>query len=121
MRFLGQIGSIVDWILESRPQRALGIARLEELADLRLEVAGVLVGEFGLGRVEGGEREVLGGVGVEGIDVDGAPGIGERGLGVLLDNRHCWAIFLWLYDLCGFGYGEIEIVTLSVGSGDVEK
>lgn len=45
--------------------------------DLRLEVVGVWVGEFGLGRVEGGEREVLGGVGVEGIDVDGVLGIGE--------------------------------------------
>ena len=46
------------------------------------------MGDGGKGGVKGGGVEVGGGVRVKGIDVDGAPVLGEGGRGMLLDDGH---------------------------------
>ena len=46
------------------------------------------MGDGGKSGVKGRGVEVGGGVRVEGIDVDGAPVLGEGGRGMLLDDGH---------------------------------
>jgi hypothetical protein len=88
VQVLALVVGAVRGALQRAAQRALGIAAAEELAHLLADGADLAVGDGGERGVERGGVEVGGGVGVERVDVYGAPVIGEGGGGYLLNDGH---------------------------------
>lgn len=74
--------------IKAAPQCALGVASPEQLPDLAGELSDLGLADLRLRGAEGGGVEVDARVLGEGIDVDGAPGIAQRGASVLLDDGH---------------------------------
>ena len=84
--YLCSIRPIVHGHVEATPQRTLGVAAPEQLPDLAGELANLGLADLGLRGVERRGVEVDARVLGEGVDVDGAPGVAQRGAGVLLDD-----------------------------------
>lgn len=94
MGILCTIVAVVDGGLQAPSQGTLGIASSQELPDLASKLSHLGLGDLGLRGVEGRGVEVEAGVFGQGIDVDRAPGIAQRGAGVLLDDGHCAILLL---------------------------
>ena len=86
--YLGGICSIVHRRVQAATQGPFGVAAAEQLPDLTSELADFGLADLGLWRVQRGSVEVDAGVLVEGINVDCAPGVAQRGASVLLDDGH---------------------------------
>jgi hypothetical protein len=86
--YLGQVIAVVDGTLQTPAQRALRVAAAEQLPDLGGELPRLGLGRLGQRRVEGRGVEVDARVRVEGVDVDPAPGVRQRGRRVLLYDGH---------------------------------
>lgn len=88
LSYLGCIGPVVYWRLQAPAESSLGVAAAQQLPDLARQSAHVGFGNLGLRGVQGRgvkvEARVLG----QGVNVDCAPGIAERGARVLLDDGH---------------------------------
>lgn len=96
VRLLGRLGPVVHGHLQTSAQGALGVATPEQLSYLPIDGARVGLADFGQGGVKRGDVEVDGRVLGQGVDVDGAPGVAERCLRVLLDDGHC-GCWLWFW------------------------
>lgn len=73
---------------QSAAQRPLGVSAAQQLPHLLADGADLRLGDGRKGRVQGRDIEILRGFGVEGVNVDCAPVVGEGGRGDLLDNGH---------------------------------
>lgn len=87
--YLCRVGPVIHRHLETPPQRALGVPAPEQLPHLPREPPHLGLRDLGLRRVQRRRVKVGGRVLLQRVDVDGAPGVAERGGGVLLDDRHC--------------------------------
>ena len=85
---LRSVRSIVNGRLETTSQCALGIAAPQQLPDLSRDPLDIGLGDLRLWRVQGGGIEVDARVLGQGVDVDGAPVVAERGVGMLLNDGH---------------------------------
>lgn len=90
--YLGGIRAIVYRHVEASPQSTLRVAASQELPNLAGELADFSFADLGLRGLKGRCVEVDAGVLGELVNVYGAPGVAERGVGVLLDDRHGCAI-----------------------------
>lgn len=86
MTYLGGICSIVDRCIQASPQGAFRVASPQKLPNLTRKLSHFRLVDLGLWGVEGRGVEVDAGVLVQGVDVDGAPGIAKCRAGVLLDD-----------------------------------
>jgi hypothetical protein len=75
--------------LQRASQRPLGIAAAQQLAHLLADAGDLGLGDGGEGGVERRGVEVGRGFRVQGVDVYGAPVLGQRGIAVVLDDGHC--------------------------------
>lgn len=100
VRLLGRFGPGVDGHLETSAQGALGVAAPEQLSHLAVDGARVGLADFRKGRVQRRHVKVDRRVFGESVNVDGAPGVAERCLRVLLDDGHVVDFWLvgWLVD-----------------------
>lgn len=85
---LCSICSVIDRCLEATPQSAFGIAAPQQLPNLTGNSPHIGFGDLRLRRTKGRSVEVDAGVLGEGVNVDGAPVVAERGVRVLLDDGH---------------------------------
>lgn len=87
--YLHHVAAVVHRHLEAPPQSALRVAAAEQLPDLARELAHLGLADLGQRRVQRRRVEVEARVLLQGVDVDRAPCVAERGRRVLLDDGHC--------------------------------